>query len=80
MKYPFDPSIVPPPEMISECKTFECSLKLTEAQDGIGMVRENMPVPVLFGTFEVPKSIYGAPKPNLQITTKYEGGRNTPRN
>jgi hypothetical protein len=80
MKYPYDPSVVPPAEMISDCRKFGCTLTETGKEHGVGMVRANTPAPDLFGTFEVPKTLFGAPKPNIQITTKYEGGRNTPRN
>ena len=79
MKYRYDPSVVPPAEMIADCRKYECTLTATEKENGIGLMRANTPVPELFGTFEVPRSVFGAPTPNIQMTTKYEGGRNTPR-
>ena len=69
---------------ISACSPFVCEMKETpdDYPARIGIYREGAEAPPLFGTFTVEptraESMLGRRK-NIDITKKYEGGRNTPR-
>ena len=76
--YGLDPSVVPPPALIVKCKTNDCERHVTNADGGIGTERADAEAPELFGTW-TSQAFSGAPKPLLQTTTRFEGGRNTPR-
>lgn len=77
---PFDGTVVPPPLTVVDCKPGECSRISTGAPNAIGVERRPEPVPELFGTFE-PKAGWFAkvPERHVGLTTRFEGGRNTPR-
>jgi hypothetical protein len=76
---PYDNSVVPPAAMKVVCKPGECMRIVTNAPGGIGMEREGTPCPELFGTFE--RDTTGAPRQGRPqyLTTRFEGGRNSPR-
>jgi hypothetical protein len=77
-QYALDPSVVPPPAMVVNCRTDDCTRTLTEKAGGIGMERLSAAAPELFGTWTV-ETLASAPKPMVALTTHFEGGRNTPR-
>ena len=74
----FDISVVPPPVEIVSCKRGGCDRAQTGAPGGIGMERKET-VPELFGTFSYVGSGACAGPPNVALTTRQEGGRNTVR-
>ena len=76
---PYDNSVVPPPALKVVCKPGECMRFVTNAPGGIGMEREGAACPELFGTFE--RDTRGAPRQprNEYLTSRFEGGRNSPR-
>jgi hypothetical protein len=77
-QYPLDPSVVPPPAMVVNCRTDDCTRTFTEKAGGIGTERGDAEAPELFGTWTV--QTLGSPaKPMVSLTTHFEGGRNTPR-
>jgi len=76
--YGVDPSVVPPPAMIVKCQTNDCERVTTNNPGGIGMERADVDTPELFGTW-TSDSWSSAPKPNVALTTRFEGGRNSPR-
>ena len=69
---------------VSEGSPFVCEIRDTpqDAPVRIGLYRAGAEAPALFGTFTVEptraEAVLGRRK-NIEITTKYEGGRNTPR-
>ena len=63
------------PRMIQKCDEYECVISRNSDPDSVGLNRSE-PVPELFGTFSSPKS--SKQRSNIPLTTKYEGGRNTP--
>ena len=76
---PYDNSVVPPAAMKVVCKPGECMRIVTNAPGGIGMEREGAACPELFGTFE--RDTTGAPRQGRPqyLTSRFEGGRNSPR-
>lgn len=72
-----DPTVVPPPSQIVQCKPTECTMLSTGAPEGIGLERVYDRAPQLFGTFELPRQ--RPPPANVRLTTTFEGGRNSPR-
>jgi hypothetical protein len=77
MIYGVDSSIVPPPAGIVNCSAAGC--KRTEvAVNGIGLERADSKAPHLFGTYEVHRPLMVA-MPQVDMTSRYEGGRNTKR-
>jgi hypothetical protein len=76
--YGLDSSVVPPPAGLVECTRSDCTRTPTMLAGGIGNERAPEEVPELFGTWD--PRISAAPRhSNTSITTRYEGGRNTPR-
>jgi hypothetical protein len=76
--YGVDTTVVPPPTGYVECTRSECNRTATNKPGGLGVERLPQDVPELFGTWD--SRVTGVtPRPNVGITTKYEGGRNTPR-
>lgn len=74
------PTVVPPAAMTVTCTSSDCSRVHSEEPGGIGMERGETPAPDLFGTWD--PTTGGIPLPrrtNTGLTTRYEGGRNTPR-
>lgn len=69
---------VPPPAVLVECTTADCSRRTTGAPGGIGVERIGSAAPPLFGTWESNMPV-AAPRPVARRTTVYEGGRNTIR-
>jgi len=71
----------PPPAAVVRCDADKCSTELTGERLGLGVEREAAPVPQLFGTFELYPSVGEQLKDSrkVSLTTRYEGGRNTPR-
>jgi hypothetical protein len=69
---------VPPPAVVVDCRPDDCSRRLTGAPGGIGIERHGCAAPELFGTWE-PNMYNKAPATTAHLTTRYEGGRNTPR-
>ena len=76
--YGDDPTVVPPPTQIVQCTPTECTFLPTGSANAIGTERVYDKTPELFGTFSFPR-ISAPPRPTVAITTKFEGGRNSPR-
>jgi hypothetical protein len=76
--YGLDPTVVPSLASIVSCTRSECSRTSTNIEGGIGMARALTDVPELFGTWDA-RIPTVTPKPNISVTSRYEGGRNTPR-
>ena len=76
--YGIDSSVVPPPASLVDCTRSECSRTPTNAPGGIGLERVPTELPELFGTWDA-RITTVTPKPNVAGTSRYEGGRNTPR-
>lgn len=76
--YGLDESVVPPPASLVTCSRSECSRTPTNKEGGIGVERAPQDLPELFGTWD-PRITTVSPKPNTAVTSRYEGGRNTPR-
>ena len=69
---------VPPAALIS-CNTDECTVRDNSSwMNGVGMERVATKVPELFGTWMGPAPAFSGRK-NVRLTTRFEGGRNTPR-
>ncbi len=79
--YPYDTTTVPPPEVVQSCTRSDCVFQDTADVNGIGLQREPQPVPVLFGAFEysMDTGLNLPPSTDAHLTTRFEGGRNTPR-
>ena len=75
---PFDDSVVPPPVEIVTCKRGGCDRIETGAPGGIGRERVET-VPELFGTFSYVREGARTEPPNVSLTKREEGGRNTVR-
>lgn len=69
---------VPPPALLVECRSDDCSRRRTDAPGGIGVERLGAAAPELFGTWQ-PNVTHKAPPSVAGLTAHYEGGRNTPR-
>lgn len=72
---------VPPPAARVYSTPFESEVQRTNLANGIGMERANASAPDLFGTFTYEPSIaeLQANQKRIQITSRYEGGRNSIR-
>ena len=77
--YGLDSSVVPPPAMIVKCATNDCVRIPTDLAGGIGVERADAAAPELFGTWDLREPGAVAPPPRVAVTSRYEGGRNTPR-
>ncbi len=71
----------PKPAVIQSCDADRCTIKPTGDFFGFGIERAAEPVPDLFGTFQVEPTAKESAKDARRVatTTRYEGGRNTPR-
>ena len=72
---------VPPPADIVHSTPFDSEIQPSGAPFGIGVERSDAKAPGLFGTFSIPptdaeRRLNGK---NIALTTRYEGGRNSPR-
>ena len=76
--YGLDQSVVPPPVSLVSCTRSDCTRQATDKAGGIGTERAPQDLPELFGTWD-PRITTVSPKPNVAGTSRYEGGRNTPR-
>lgn len=73
-------TVVPPPALTVTCSSSDCLRVSSDEPGGIGMERGDTPAPDLFGTWDpTAGQIAFARRTNTSLTTKYEGGRNTPR-
>ena len=63
------------PRLIQKCDEYECMMSRNRSMDSVGLNRSE-PVPALFGTFSHARVL--ASWPQVPLTTKFEGGRNTP--
>ena len=72
---------VPPPADIVHSTPFYSEVMPTGVASGIGVERAGAKAPGLFGTFTFDSSMSEIQnnRKNIELTTKYEGGRNTPR-
>lgn len=84
------PMPVPGFEFISNCTPFKCEIEETDTEASsfvgennnvkIGLYRGDGGTVPLFGTFVAESTVVNQiPRKKIDITTKYEGGRNTPR-
>jgi hypothetical protein len=73
-------STVPPPAFKVACGVDSCFRKEAAGLGGIGEERMWAAAPDLFGTFTVKPTLAGEldMRKNIALTTKFEGGRNTP--
>lgn len=76
--YGLDKTVVPPPAVVVHCSRADCEQVETGAPGGIGMERAGAAAPPLFGTWDARDGSV-APRAEVQLTRRYEGGRNTPR-
>ena len=76
--YGVDASIVPPPAIVVKMSASEVQRFQTGRMGGLGIERAGADAPELFGTWD-PRDGSVAPAPRIQLTSRYEGGRNTPR-
>jgi hypothetical protein len=76
--FPFDNSVVPPPESTLSCKRSGCIRTMTGFEGGIGVERSEG-VPELFGTFSSPTNYLKRQEEHISGTTNYEAGRNSLR-
>lgn len=74
---PFDSTVVPPAAVYVRCSETDCERLPVDNPMAIGVERLDAEAPALFGTYMPLYRV--APAPNTPLTTKYEGGRNTPR-
>ena len=72
----YRPVTVPGAKQYQKCDEFECKFSMSGSRNTVGLERKES-VPELFGTFGEP-SRYG-PTGKIDLTTSFEGGRNTPR-
>jgi len=77
--YGLDATVLPPPAVIVMCQTDDCFRIPTQLEGGIGLERADSIAPELFGTWDPVKLGATAPLPEVEVTQRYEGGRNTPR-
>ena len=78
-QYGLDSSVVPPPAILVNCTSSDCQRVATGFNGGIGLERTDSAAPELFGTWD-PREVAALATPaRIQLTERYEGGRNTPR-
>jgi hypothetical protein len=65
------------PREYQRCSEYACTTTVSDFNESLGIARTE-PVPELFGTFSEPDKRIPGYK-NIQLTTVYEGGRNTRR-
>jgi len=72
---------VPPPAAVVKSSAFYSEVQPTYAYNGIGLQRADSKAPDLFGTFYYAPSMLEkqSNRKNIQVTTMYEGGRNSLR-
>ena len=72
---------VPPPAAVVKSSAFYSEVQPTYAYNGIGLQRADSKAPDLFGTFYYAPSMLTkqSNRKNIQVTTMYEGGRNSIR-
>jgi hypothetical protein len=72
---------VPPPATLAFSSPFENEILPTNYRGGLGLERTGAAAPALFGTFVVPPTATEVRSnvKHIALTTRYEGGRNTPR-
>jgi hypothetical protein len=72
---------VPPPADIVHSNPFYSEVNATGIKGGLGVERANAAAPDLFGTFQYEPTMNEIRnnRKNTQLTTFYEGGRNSPR-
>lgn len=72
---------VPPPATRVYSTPFESEIQRTNLINGIGVERANAAAPDLFGTYSFEPTIaeLQANQKHIQVTTRYEGGRNSIR-
>ena len=72
---------VPPPATLVFSSPFENEILPTNYPGGIGMERTGAATPYLFGTFVIPPTAAEVRSnvKHIALTSRYEGGRNTPR-
>ena len=72
---------VPPPADLVFSSPFENEILATRTLGGLGVERTGAPAPPLFGTFVMPptQADLRSNVKHIDLTTRYEGGRNTPR-
>ena len=75
--YGFDMTVEAPPESLVKCDKVECVFMPSGKQGGIGVERVYDRAPELFGTYQLPKM--RAPKADVGINKRFEGGRNSRR-
>jgi hypothetical protein len=73
----YDNSVVPPPTDVFKCTKSGCTRTAVDAPGGIGTERQEPLNFELFGTYSL--TPFPAPKKNVAITSREEGGRNTRR-
>ncbi len=78
-QYGLDSSVIPPPAVRVNCTSSDCQRVTTGLAGGIGIEREGAAAPELFGTWDPRSSAAIAAPAQIQLTERYEGGRNTPR-
>jgi hypothetical protein len=76
--YGLDPTVIPPAASYVSCTESECTRTNVVNPMAIGVERLGADAPPLFGTFQI-QSKTAAPKPNVGLTSSYEGGRNSLR-
>jgi hypothetical protein len=72
---------VPPPANVVHSNPFYSEVANTGYTNGIGVERANSDAPSLFGTFtyEPTMAEIRNNRKNINLTSQYEGGRNSPR-
>lgn len=72
---------VPPPAAIVRSSPFYSEIQPTQWKDGVGVERADSAAPALFGTFQFEPSMseLQSNRKEIRLTTRYEGGRNTPK-
>jgi hypothetical protein len=78
-RFGLDPTVVPPPVARVACSRSACERIPTGEPGGIGIERAGAAAPELFGTWDPKEFLTWQPAAQTTITTRYEGGRNTPR-
>lgn len=63
------------PRTVQKCDEYDCLFSRNKDAEAVGLTRSER-VPELFGTFSDARML--APLPQNPLTTKFEGGRNTP--
>ena len=72
---------VPPPANMVHSNPFYSEVNPTHLKNGIGVERADAPCPQLFGTFSYEPTMTEIRnnRKSIGLTTRYEGGRNSPR-